>query len=347
MGMASRASLWGTAICCWAASVLAADPASSTTGTTPAPASSIAPPEKVSIGIYLTALFDLDPASQSFDADFILWTDRPATGANQENPLDNIVFPGSRQVQVLFQSTRVVDGVQWCLRRYHARFFYDWNLGNFPFDRHRILLAMRDHSNDGRRITYVPDIKNSGVSDNIDLPGWRVEDFNIETTEVEYRTTFGRPGASEHYSSPWVKTTVVLHRNASSVFIKLMTGAYIAFGAAMLACFMKLDHPPVFSGRMVLLISCLFATIVNNRATDSAMGREEIFTLPDLLHVLIYISIFAAMVVTLRARVLCERGQLVMATHMERRVTLGIVALFAVANVILIWRAAIMSIHTK
>jgi len=50
---------------------------------------------------------------------------------------------------------------------------------------------------------------------------------------------------------------VVMERDAFWLFLKLISGGYIAFAAAMLACLMKTTQPPVFSGRMVLQISCI------------------------------------------------------------------------------------------
>lgn len=312
----------------------------------PAPGATSAPPKvqpersNVSVGIYLVSLYDIAPATSSFLIDFYVWTNQKSAAFD---PLASAVFPGTRQLEVLFQSVRDVDGVQWSLRRYRGTFYHDWNLQNFPFDKHQLKVQLRDSVHRVREVYYQPDTDTSGVDRQFDLPGWRISDFRIAVEDVEYGTTFGDPAADEdsYRVFSWTTATVVMKRDALWLFMKLLTGGYIAFGAAMFACLMKTTQPPVFAGRMGLQISCLFAAIINNRTTDAILGRDDQFTLPDMLHLLIYIIIFLAMVITLRSRVLCEKGEEERAKKFERRATMVMVVLFVVTNIIMICRAAL------
>jgi hypothetical protein len=299
----------------------------------------------VSVGIYLVSLYDIAPATSSFLIDFYVWTNQKSASFD---PLASAVFPGTRQLEVLFQSLREVDGVQWSLRRYRGTFYHDWNLRNFPFDKHELKVQLRDSVHRTREVHYQPDIATSGVDRQFDLPGWRISDFRIAVEDVEYGTTFGDPGADEDSFRvfSWTTATVVMKRDALGLFLKLLTGAYIAFGAAMFACLMKTTQPPVFAGRMGLQISCLFAAIINNRTTDAILGRDDQITLPDMLHILIYFIIFLAMVITLRSRVLCEKGEEERAKNFERRTTAVMVAIFIITNIVLICRAALSPVLT-
>jgi len=178
-----------------------------------------------------------------------------------------------------------------------------------------------------------------------DLPGWEVSDFQIETEDVRYDTTFGDPSVTSPETYRRIVASFVMKREAPALFLKLISGAYIAFAAAMMACLMKTTQPPVFSGRMGLQIACLFAAIINNRSTDASLGRDDLFTLPDLLHILIYAMIFCAMLITLRSRVLVETKREQRAILMERKATIALAVFFVVANIILIWRAAVSPIQ--
>ncbi len=275
--------------------------------------------------------------------EFYLWTDSKEDLGFR--PLEKVVFPQSRRHEVLFESSRTVGDVRWNLRRFRGEFLHDWNLSDFPFDKHMLQVPFRDGGLRTGDIKYVLDTENSGMSSTFKLPGWRITDFKLSIAEVTYPTTFGEPGADGPKSFQRITAAVVMERDAFWLFLKLISGGYIAFAAAMLACLMKTTQPPVFSGRMVLQISCIFAAILNNRATDSSMGREDMFTLPDVLHLFIYFFIFIAMLITLRSRVLCERGQEAAAVVMERRGTVILVAAFVVLNVIMVWRAALSPIQ--
>lgn len=298
---------------------------------------------EVKVGVFFVSLYDADPSVQSFLTEFYLWTDsRPDIGFR---PLEKIVFPQSRRNEVLFENSRIVGDVQWNLRRLRGEFLHDWNLSDFPFDKHLLQVHFRDGGLRTNDIKYVLDTENSGMGTSFKLPGWRITDFKLSIADVTYATTFGEPGVEADKTFQRVTAAVVMERDAFWLFLKLISGGYIAFAAAMLACLMKTTQPPVFSGRMVLQISCLFAAILNNRATDSSMGREDMFTLPDILHLVIYFFIFIAMLITLRSRVLCERGQEAAASQMERRGTAILVVAFAIINVIMIWRAALSPIQ--
>jgi predicted membrane protein len=104
----------------------------------------------------------------------------------------------------------------------------------------------------------------------------------------------------------------------------------------MLACLMKTNQPPIFAGRMGLQIACLFAFIINHRSTNSSVGRDDAFCLLDTLHLIIYALIFAAIFITLRSRMLNDRGEEKQAIRWERRMTLVLAALFAAANLLFI-----------
>jgi hypothetical protein len=96
------------------------------------------------------------------------------------------------------------------------------------------------------------------------------------------------------------------------------------------------QQPPIFAGRMGLQIACLFAVIINHRSTNSGVGRGDVFCLLDTLHLIIYALIFAAIFITLRWRMLNDRGAEKQAIRWERRMTLVLAALFAAANLLFI-----------
>jgi len=116
-------------------------------------------------------------------------------------------------------------------------------------------------------------------------------------------------------------------------------------GAVMLACLMKTIHPPIFSGRMGLQIACLFSVIINHRSTNSSLGRDDVFCLLDSLHLIIYALLFAAILITLRSRMLNDRSEEKQATRWERPMTLVLVALFATANLLFIPTAILTPPH--
>lgn len=313
------------------------------------PAVPLASPARdhVSVGVYLASLYDTDAATSSFLADFYVWTNQKSGEGASVDPLDFVVFPGSLRQDLLFQQRKTVNGQEWSLRRYRGTFFHDWNLVNFPFDKHLLSIQLRNSAQESNLVDYVPDVANSGFDQELDIPGWRISGFKISAEDVTYATSFGDPSAIGAHRDPfsWITASVVMKREAFQLFVKLMAGGYLSLAAAMLVCFMVTVQPPVFAGRMVVQISSLFSAIISSRATDSILGRDDQFTLPSLLHVLIYVCIFCGLMITLRSRWLCENGKEVQAKVWERRTSLIIILLFVAANIILITRAALSPVE--
>jgi hypothetical protein len=61
-----------------------------------------------------------------------------------------------------------------------------------------------------------------------------------------------------------------------------------------------------------------------------------VFCLLDILHLIIYALIFAAIFITLRSRMLNDRGEEKQAIRWERRMTFVLATLFAAANLLFI-----------
>ncbi len=308
----------------------------------PAPTAATGQVRDIDVGVFLASLYDVNPATSSFLAEFYIWTDQRATDFD---PLESMVFPGSKGQELVFKGVREVDGVQWSLRRYRSTFFHDWDLTYFPFDKHQLKFQMREGAHQALSFNFRPDVKQSGMDSHFTVPGWNVSDFHIGMENVTYTTTFGNPTGAEPEQFSWITATVTMKRTAFLLFTKLMSGAYISLAAALFACLMTTSQPPVLSGRIIVQVNCLFGAILNSRATDAVLGREDQFTLMQLLHVCIYFIIFMTMIITIRSRLLVERKEEEKAVRFERRWTVVLAAAFVVVNIILISVAALSPVE--
>ncbi len=293
----------------------------------PATASDSSP---VSIGVYITNLFDISPGDESFLVNFYLWANSPA---DQPDPLDAVTFPRAKNFTVLTSWTRVVGDTRWSVRKYRCEHLNDWDLHAVPFDSHILSVTIRPAADRDAPLPFRIDEANSGLSSRVSLRGWRLSDFQITSAEETYRSNLGNPLPGAATSYQWVVASFRVDRHGWLLFFKLMAGAYVAFAAAMLACFMKTNQPPVFAGRVGLIIACLFSTLINARNLEGVTGVPDAFDGPDLIHMLIYVLLFVALFVTLRSRVLSERGKDADAIRFERRASLGLTLVFLAVNI--------------
>jgi hypothetical protein len=156
----------------------------------------------------------------------------------------------------------------------------------------------------------------------------------LETRTVSYPTHFGDPNPQRTPSSRWSEASLLIdvRRNGLGIFLKIIMVAYIAFALVMLSFLMD---APVFSSRISMLVGCLFATVVNMRASESVIGRTDSFTLVDQIHLLVAFFIFVSAVVALATR----RAEGRTARRIDWWCAITSIVVFVFANVLLIARA--------
>lgn len=304
-------------------------------GQTPAARPSPASPS-ATVGMYLTAIPGVNISQDSYVADFYLWSRSPA---NAPAPLTKVVIVRAKTQTILYEWSEKFGDQIWFLRKYRCEFLNDWELGSFPFDKHILAIAVVPNPDEYPSTKYEVDEKNSGMAKEIAPHGWATANFKIFSQTVEYKSSFGDPGSNGPYLFNAVTANFLLIRRPWRIFFKLMSGAYLAALAALIACNMKTEHPPIFAGRMGLQIGCLFAAIVNHREMSGATGLKAAFLLPDTLQILTYILIFTSLLLTLRSRSLNERNQQARALKEERRISLGLALLFVILNAAFVWAA--------
>lgn len=162
---------------------------------------------EIEVGLYLASLYDVNPETSSFLAEFYVWTDQRATDFD---PLETMVFPGSKGQELVFKSVREVNGVQWSLRRYRATFFHDWDLTFFPFDKHELKIQLRQGAHQDMDLRFKPDLQYSGMDRHFTAPGWRTSQFSLRMEDVTYNTTFGNPAGTEPEKFSWITAALVL-----------------------------------------------------------------------------------------------------------------------------------------
>jgi len=295
------------------------------------------PKASVTVGVFFEGVYDIDNQEESVLADLNVWTLQSDSGASVQ---EQIVFRKTRAMERVVFSQQRENGTLWTLGRYHADIFCDLDLTWFPFDKHLLKIQFRDPTLDASQIAYRLDVENSMLNPNFRIFGWRITDFYLSEEDVAYATTFGNPGLKDSSTFRWITASIVIERDALFLFFKLLTGGYVSFAAAMLASLMKTVQPPIFSGRLIIQIGALFSALVNNRAADAVLGRDDMMTLPNMLHLLIYLMILFSMALTLRSRSLVEAGKEEAARRLDRRGTLTLVGLFVLSNLLLIGYAA-------
>lgn len=292
--------------------------------------------DPATLGVYITSLHDFDPANGSFGVDYWVWSVHPP----ELDPLESVEFVNAKQIESRLDQTSKGGELRWSRSKVRATVLHDWDLRNYPFDRQVLRIEFRNTGG----FTYRTDAPNSGYAEGIEPEGWRITDFEIEDSTVDYATTFGNPekplgsGSGQEH----VFATVEMQRDSVTNFLKLVAGVYAAIAITLLPFLMRPDTPPVFSGRMAVLVGALFATVVNLQVSNGVLGSGEDVSMVDKIHIVAMFYVFAAALMAVLSRRTFEAGRKELA---ERRDWISLFAFgvsFVLINVTLISLAAIV-----
>lgn len=258
-------------------------------------------------GIFITSLHDLDTVNGSFGVDYWVWTIHPE---ERRNPLESMELFNAEEVDTTLAPTVNRDEVIWSQRKVSATIRQDWDLTNFPFDRHVLDIVMEEGIDEATTLTYRPDTANSGYSKDIELQGWRITDFELTEHTVHYASTFGDPAHSADEGSNYSRlvASMELERQSTTIFFRLIVAACVAVGISLLAFLMLPTDGDTFAARITVLVGALFATVISMQVGQQMIGTTQRVSLVDKVHIVAMVYIFAAVVITLISRKFCTSG---------------------------------------
>ena len=318
---------------------------------TPAMAAVPQAPQTCRVGVYVTALRDLDLAEKSFSAEFWVWSVCPSEDVK---PLKSLKVLNVKKLESSHDLTSISknltdsfptkEQLYWSQIRINAVFSYSWNVSNYPFDRHTLIIPIQEAIENASNFVYTPDFDHSGYQLSSGLDDWKITQFKISEEKVPYNTTFGNPeliSPQDSYSRMVV--AIDIKRVKLFSFFKLTIGVYIAFAVAMLSFFYDSKETSLASPRRAIFIGSLFAALLSMRVQESVIGRTEDLTLVDQIHIATILYIFGTGVIAVYSRLTSESGQAKRSKRLDRRVFFQLFTFsFVVLNVIAIAYAIIV-----
>lgn len=297
-----------------------------------------APPQLVRVGAYVMSLYDLNPTSNTFTADFWLWFvhARPL----DLKPLKTVEPENARDFRPSLEVTEDHGSERYHAEKVRGVFNHGWNVANFPFDRHELQIRLSEGQDETAVLTYAADTANTGVDPAVKVEGWRVDRVTMTTATHAFDSTFGVPGESGGSAYAQAVISIFVSRDAFGLFWKLHAAVYIAFLIGLISFFLDPSKDGLFNGRMSLLIGMIFAVVINTQRVAAALGQSPAFTLADKLHVATLVALLGGIVAALISRRLhlANRGD--DANRLDRRMAAGLFAVYLGVNVVLITAAA-------
>jgi hypothetical protein len=272
-----------------------AAPASSVT----APASARTTPDKITVGLYLQNIPDIDVKTNSFAAEFYLWflwdgdIDPTLTYelTNVVNVSELTKIPIYVDAAGNSAPDKLPDGRR--LQQFHCygRFGHPFPLSRYPFDDHEIVLSLEDARHSTGALVHEIDVKGTAMRPDLTIPGWTLGPMEAKLGRSKFATTFGDPRsgrADETYSR--VSFAVRIQRPLVGIISKTVVPIaliiLITFGAFF--C-----QPSDIDARLCLTITALISAVALQFTAATELPPTGSLLLLDKIYILSYLAILA------------------------------------------------------
>ncbi|QOI97371.1 MAG: hypothetical protein HRU69_07655 [Flammeovirgaceae bacterium] len=296
--------------------------------------SSAKPPDTVQIGTYIISIHDINFQQKEYTIRFWLWLIYQNLQFDFAKQID---IPNAKTIEEPEVLMDMVDGKMWQLMKMKCVMKQNWKVGDFPFDKQRLVVHIENSIYDQNQLVFVADEFGSTFDRELTLDGWRIRDFKVNTNTHEYITVFGDP-RSDMMHSEYASFNIVIdiERDAWGLFLKIFIGMYIAFLIAALSFTPKATE---LEPRYGLPVGGLFAAVGNKYIIDSLLPESSSFTLVDTLHTITFLGIFVTLLISAIALRLYEKDKKEASARVDYWGSRIVIVLYVVLNIVFVWLA--------
>jgi hypothetical protein len=280
-------------------------------------------PELVEVGVWFNGIHTIDFLDGSFGAEFYLWWISPDPDFR---PFEVFQVLNGRQWTTRAVSRRTLpDGSYYTSGNVSVTVSHDWDLSSYPFDRQKLRIIIETPS-PASALRLVPNVRDSVVSEFVDVEGFQVTDFTLAEHVEEYQTDFGfREDAGKHFSRLVIE--VGLKRESGRIAVAILIGFIVA---NLIALFTYLIHVSMLGIRATMVASAIFGAVGNMYFLNSQMHPAAGSLLVDRFA----LGTFSAILIALLTGILVDRLIQWHNPGLARRVNWGIFTLVLLGSVV-------------
>jgi hypothetical protein len=260
--------------------------------------SASAEPAEVIVGTYVNRVQDLSFRENRYTLDFYVWFRWKAQGALADyKPLESFEIMNGRVDNKASVVEKKVGDFSYASARVTATISDNWELANFPFDRHRTELRIEDSSLSALDLIFVPDKANSRLGDEIEMAGWTASNFGSGVEPRLYRTNYGDPSLPTDAKSEYSRYVVSwdLDRVGWGAALKLLSTVILATGVAFVSFMVK---PSDLDARFGMGVGALFAVAASAFIVSSSVPDSASLTVADKMHMVALACIFLTLLMS-------------------------------------------------
>ena len=290
--------------------------------------------EKVTVGVYINDIQEIELASNSFTADFYLWLRwrdpeiQPWMSIEVMNSTarDNSTSSSSGGVAgkpLYDEPLDMPDGSKYMVLRYQGVFSKEYNLERYPFDVQDLLFVFEDERLTADELEFVPDSTPVTINGDVSIPGYVVGASRMEVFRNKYPTSFGDISIPPTVTYSQVVITVPMTREVVPYLVKLMLPIFIT---VLITSLIYIIPARLEEARAGIGVTTMLTIVALQWTTDASLPSVEYLTMLDLIYILAMFYVLIAMGYTvLASRRNAYDAEEALVTQLDRRV--GITAL--------------------
>ncbi|MDC0534710.1 hypothetical protein OAO18_02755 [Francisellaceae bacterium] len=242
-----------------------------------APKVGMTKPQNVRIGVYIMHINDLDIKSKVANVVFWLWfIHKPDS---EDSKKDHFDITNAESYNVLTKASKVQpNGEIWNAYKIDAKLSQSWDMTNYPLNSQSIKIDIENYYYSANDLIYSADNKDTGLSDKLDLTGWKLIKSGWHIATDHYNSSFGNTAARNSANYSQAIYAIDIQNNNLRTYVKLFGLLYLASFLILCMFILPIDE---FRGRISLNSSAIFAIVGNVIATNASMPASNSLTLVD------------------------------------------------------------------
>ena len=261
------------------------------------------PTDKVTVGVFVNDLQDLDLATDSYTMDFYLWLrwrnpkidPSMSIETMNSNAFQNTTSSASGGVtgKALYPTPiDQPDGSKYQILRYQGVFSRRMNLEKFPFDTQNLVLIFEDSVASLPRLQYVPDTVPVEISKSVTLPGYLVQAPTMKIVPHQYATNFGDLSSPPQQDYSRIIVTLPVKRDVLPYVFKIVLPIMIVI---LITSLIYLLPARLEEARAGIGITAMLTIVALQWTTDNTLPSVDYLMMLDLIYILSLFYIFVAM----------------------------------------------------
>ncbi len=255
-------------------------------------------PEYLAANVLVTELGGFNQVEKSYEIALYVWYE---TSSELPNVLTRLKINGASLVRTRENATfDVGDGAVVHRLFIEAKMHHDWRLQDYPFDIHTLSMEMELVDTSFEDVRFVTSSIIPVLDESLEVPKWSVVGGSLYATKKVRSSSLGNPnvGRLSVGATPMLEVSLVVKRNGTSGFWKMVITAFAAAGLALTSYFIQLDVTSSISARFGLIAGSVFADVVSMRQSALQIGALDSVTLTDEVHMYVLVYIATAAVIS-------------------------------------------------